>query len=178
MRLFIAADLPAPLIEGLQRVQPASQAGVRVLGTDQLHLTLHFIGEADLDRIDGALRSRPLPAVSLGLDGVGQFASSGGSTTLWAGIRETPELLALHAEVAATLSTLGFRPEAKRFAPHITIARCESSVPAQVSADFVARHASLSTPAVPLTQVSVYSSEFVRDVPRYRRERSYPVAGR
>jgi len=176
LRLFVAADLPDSLIEALQRVQPGPQAGVRLLDADQLHLTLHFIGDADLEQIHGALPSRRFPAVRLGLERVGQFASSGGSTTLWAGVRETPQLLALHAEVSAALSTLGVQPEAKRFAPHITLARCESSVPAQVAADFVRRHASVSVPAVQLTQVSVTSSEFVRDVPRYRRERSYLLA--
>jgi 2'-5' RNA ligase len=140
-----------------------------------MHLTLHFLGEADAGRTVAALRAVSLPAFSLDLAGVGQFPSAGGAVTLWAGVRESPELLGLHAAVAAALAGEGFRPEVRRYAPHVTLARCEAGVAAGVAEGFLARHAGFARPGLPVAGFGLYSSEFVGGVPIYRCVRSFPL---
>ena len=45
-------------------------------------------------------------------------------SVLWAGVRVNPELDALAAHLDHVMDSLGFRPERRRYQPHITVARC------------------------------------------------------
>jgi RNA 2',3'-cyclic 3'-phosphodiesterase len=171
-RLFVAVDLPTAATASLVALQPAARPDVRLAAPDQFHLTLHFIGEADIERIADALSTVAFPAFSLTLQGVGQFPSAGGAVTLWVGVQESSELLELHTAVAAALADEGFRPEARRYTPHITLARCDPGVPAELVDAFVARHAKFAL-EMPIVGFSLYSSEFVGDAPVYRCLRSF-----
>jgi len=124
-KLFVAIGLPAAATAALERIQPPPSAGIRLAEQNQMHLTLHYLGEADVESIAVALEVLAFQRFSLTLEGVGQFPSSGGAVTLWAGVRENADLLGLRTAVAAALAESGFRPEARRYAPHITLARCE-----------------------------------------------------
>src|SRR5438067_4119547 len=103
-RLFVAIAVT----QALAAIQPAPTAGVRLVARDQMHLTLHYLGEADRDRMANALREVAVPTFALTLEGIGQFGSTGGAVTLWVGVRESPELLKLHAAVATALGSEGF----------------------------------------------------------------------
>ena len=176
-RLFVAVELPTSATAQLVRIQPPPSDGVRRTEPRQMHLTLHFIGEADAERIGAALHEVTVPAFELLLEGVGQFPSAGGAVTLWAGVRESPELLGLHATVTAALGREGFRPEARRYTPHISLARCEPGVSEDVVNEFLTRYADFTLPAVPVTRLGLYSSTFVDGVPVYRCEWSFPLTG-
>ena len=174
-RLFVALDLPIAATAKLAHAQPPPMAGIRLVEPGQMHLTLHYIGEANIERMATALHAVAVPAFLLTLEGVGQFPSAGRAVTLWAGVRDNAELLELHAAVAAALAVVGYRPEARRYSPHITLARCKSVVPAGVVTEFLARNAALSLPGLPVTGFGLYSSTVVGGAPVYRRERSFPL---
>ncbi|MBA4192442.1 MAG: RNA 2',3'-cyclic phosphodiesterase [Planctomycetaceae bacterium] len=179
-KLFVAVELPDTVTSELVRVQPPPVAGMRLAEPGQMHLTLHYLGEADIERMAVALTDVCVPAFPLAFDGVGHFPSAGGATTLWAGVRVGAELLALHTAVATALTRQGFLPEARPYTPHITLARCESGVAASVVLEFLAQHAKFSLEGVSATSYGLYSSEFVSGVPVYRREQSFslPPAGK
>lgn len=174
-RLFVAIDLPAAVTAKLARKQPLPMGGIRLVEPSQMHLTLHYIGEADIERMALALQTVAVPAFSLTLEGVGRFPPAGNAHTLWAGVRDSAELLGLHAAVAAALATTGYRPDARRYHPHITLARCKPLVPAGVVTEFLATHAAFSPSEVPVVAFGLYSSTLVGDAPVYRRERSFPL---
>ena len=174
-RLFVAVDLPAAATAELARTRPPPMAGIRLVEPGQMHLTLHYIGEASIERMAAALQAVAVPAFSLTLEGVGQFPPAGKAATLWAGVRDNAELLELHAAVAAALAVEGYRPDTRRYSPHITLARCKPVVPAAVVAEFLARHAALSLPGLPVAAFGLYSSTSVGDATVYRRERSFPL---
>ena len=46
-RLFVAVDLPRSATAELARILPAPLTGCRRAEPDQMHLTLHYLGEAD-----------------------------------------------------------------------------------------------------------------------------------
>lgn len=50
-RLFVAVSLPAATTAELALRQPPPMAGIRLVELGQMHLTLHFIGEADIERM-------------------------------------------------------------------------------------------------------------------------------
>ena len=174
-RLFVAVGLPTSITTALARLQPPPSAGIRLTPPAQMHLTLHFLGEANLERMASALERATVPAFSLAINGLGRFSSAGGAVTLWAGVRATPELLAAHAAVAAALASEGFQPEARPYTPHITLARCAPEAPPGTVEAFLAQHAGISLPAVPVTTFGLYSSRSLADVPVYECERSFPL---
>jgi 2'-5' RNA ligase len=175
-RLFVAVDLPQDTRQALAAVQPAAVPGVRLVASDQMHVTLHYIGDGDIERIAKALATLSEPAFALSMEGVGQFCSADGSVTLWAAIQESNDLRRLHQNVATVLSIEGFRQEARPYTPHVTVARCEPKVGASVADEFLTRHARLHLPALPITAFSLYSSEFLDGVPVYRRERLFRLS--
>jgi 2'-5' RNA ligase len=174
-RLFVALGLPAAAAAELAVIQLPRVAGVRLAEPGQMHLTLHYLGEANVERMAAALRAVAAPAFPLEIEGVGQFPSAGGALTLWAGLRASVALLGLHAAVADALAAEGFQPEARRYTPHITLARCEPGVPADVVAEFLDRRRAFALPGLPVTEFGLYSSARVGDAPVYRCERSFPL---
>ena len=174
-RLFVAVALPDAAIAELVALRPRPAPGIRPAEPDQMHLTLHYIGEADVEQTTAHLGAVAAPAFRLVIEGVGRFPSAGGSVTLWAGVRETSELLGLHKAVATALAAGGFHPEARRYTPHITLARCGPETPIRWADDFLARQAGFTLPAVLVREFGLYSSAFVNDVPVYRLERSFPL---
>jgi 2'-5' RNA ligase len=172
-KLFVAIDLPADVTEELALLQPPRVAGVRLVRRSQMHLTLHFIGRAGIERMAAALEAVEAPAFRLAFEGVGRFPSAGGAVTLWAGVQESAELLGLHATVAAALATAGLRPEARPYTPHVTLARCGPRAPARLVDEFLAQGEAISLSAVSIAGFSLYSSSLVGDAPVYRRERSF-----
>lgn len=174
-RLFVAIDLPPDVTAQLARVQPAPLPGVRLATANQMHLTLHFLGETELDRAVAALLTVNERAFALTIAGVGHFASSKGESTLWAGIRENADLLRLHGAVGAALATIGFCPEARRYTPHITLARCGPDVPSKLVSEFLKRHADLVVPNVHVDRILLYSSVVQSDASFYLRQQEFQL---
>jgi 2'-5' RNA ligase len=170
-RLFVAVELPREVKEQLVRVQPRPATGLRLVQPDQMHLTLHFIGEAELDPIADALSALICAPFEMWLDGICRFPTQGRATTLWAGVRIEPALLGLHASVGALLAVTGYQPESRLFAPHITLARCGHRVPEQFVDDFLSQPAEPAPRRIPVEGFALFSSTIIDDAPVYKRER-------
>ena len=56
-RLFVAIDFPDEIKTALQQCQPLQQPGLRNTRRNQLHLTLHFLGESSVDIIQTFLKA-------------------------------------------------------------------------------------------------------------------------
>jgi RNA 2',3'-cyclic 3'-phosphodiesterase len=142
-----------------------------------MHLTLHYIGEAEADRVSLALRDLRHNRVRLKIAGVGEFRSGDGSVTLWARVEPTAELRSVHASVAAALASIGITAGARPWVPHITLARCRADAPAAVVARLLDAGASLVHSDSMIDTASLCSSLFVGGAPRYTREASIPLLG-
>ncbi len=99
-----------------------------------LHMTLHFIGNVDFDEF-ACLRRQAWQVraarFELAVDCHGHFSKAG---IAWLGCGEVPTALSrLHDELGLCLQPAGYRPEARRYSPHVTSARkmrCSSEMPA------------------------------------------------
>jgi 2'-5' RNA ligase len=174
-KLFVAVDLPPAVTAELGLLQPPRRAGVRLVQRNQMHLTLHYLGKAGIGRVAAVLAAVDVPAFPLVFEGLGRFPSSGGSITLWAGVRLSAELLSLHAAVADALAGQGFQPEARPYCPHVSLARCGSRVPSRVVDDFLAQGEGFLLDAVLIKGFGLYSSTLVDDEPLYRCEQSFSL---
>lgn len=121
MRLFVGVeptpDFRAALAEVQTRLLAAGAEG-RYLPPSNLHMTLAFIGEWPEDVTD-VLPAVPKP-FSVTLSGLGVFT---GAKVLWAGVRPSPELNGLAAEVRKRLDAAEIPYDRQSFNPHITLIR-------------------------------------------------------
>ena len=172
-KLFVAIDLPDFVTAELVRIQPPAVNGIRLVQPDQMHLTLHFIGEFNIEPMAAALGSVKSSEFSLAIEGVGEFPSADGAVTLWAGVKKTPELLVFHEAVARALGGIGIQSEKRPYNPHVTLARCESGVARQMIDEFLNKNAGFSRRAVKVASFGLYSSALIAGAPRYRCETTW-----
>ena len=136
MRLFVAIAISeeirrslALFLNELRVIAPK----VRWARPENLHLTLKFIGEAEpatLKQIENVLTTvRTSGPLDLEFHGLGFFPNAKRPRVFWAGVRSTENLAVLAHSIDIALHTLGFPLETKAFAPHVTLARFNSSVP-------------------------------------------------
>lgn len=98
--------------------------------TENLHLTVRFVGSVDravvegiADRLDGAAG----PAIQLALGETGAFKRSRLARVVWLGLKSgADDLTALAARVEAECQGVGLAPEVRAFQPHLTLARARS----------------------------------------------------
>jgi RNA 2',3'-cyclic 3'-phosphodiesterase len=135
VRLFVALEIPSEVrnllaawIKNLSAVQPSSaQKNVRWVRPENLHVTLKFIGEIPVDKLDSiqgelnAVGSDHL--VELRFRGVGFFPSERRPRVLWVGMEASPNLASLAGEIEQRLEKLGIERERRPFTPHLTLAR-------------------------------------------------------
>lgn len=138
LRLFVALELPEEWTQALARMQADLRARglarLRWVRPEGIHLTLKFLGEVPAPRlagIDAALRGAVAraPDFALRLGAPGTFGR-GSPRVLWVGIEgDLDRLAALQRRVEAVLAPLGFPPEGRPFAPHLTLARVPEAAP-------------------------------------------------
>lgn len=132
MRSFVAVDVRNPQLEQVLRELGSLGAGMKVVASENLHLTLKFLGEVDPGRVDeiyGAMEEAfgfcsPFQGK---LRGLGAFPSPGRMRVVWVGLSEGRErLLEMQGRLEGAFAKLGFRPEGRPFDPHLTIGRVKS----------------------------------------------------
>lgn len=128
-RLFIGIRPPETVRDALLDLMDGVD-DARWQDDDQLHLTLRFVGDVethvadDLAEALSAISFAPFPMV---LRGTGTFERKGRVHTLWAGVAPSPDLLALQKKVERRCVAVGLIPETRKFHPHVTLARLNSS---------------------------------------------------
>ena len=125
-RVFFALVPPPHIREGLGKLsaQIAERVHGRAVPSENIHLTLAFIGAWPVVRmpvltdIGARIETQPIEVV---LDTVGAFRRAG---VAWIGVSTPPPALTLLASTLATsLAAAGVPVEARRFHPHLTLAR-------------------------------------------------------
>ena len=132
MRLFVAIELSEAVRKSLVATQTNLKRkcpNVRWTSTEQLHLTVKFLGEvADKDVpavcdavLQAAAKSAPF---RMQTGACGCFPARGEVRIVWVQAEESGgHLINAAKEVEAHLEPLGFPPENRPFAAHITIGR-------------------------------------------------------
>ncbi len=122
MRLFIAIKLNSEIRNTLADTQQRLiRRGIRgnYTNTDNLHVTLAFIGEYDdPDLITEVLSDLPFSPFTVSLSGLGHFGN-----LWWVGLDENDELVSYVKRLRKALSEAGIPFDKKKFSPHITLVR-------------------------------------------------------
>ena len=132
IRSFVAIELPQETRDKLIIIQEQikqSQAKVRWLNPNGIHLTLKFLGNihpAQVDEIAGtaAREVENEPPLTLRPSGLGAFPSLRNPRVIWVGIQgEVERLRNIQTCLESTLERLGFGREQRPFRPHLTLGR-------------------------------------------------------
>jgi 2'-5' RNA ligase len=129
MRLFIAAELPEGEKRRLEKLREGIGDGFRSVPRENLHLTLKFLGEAPDARVVqvcDALKPLTWPTLTLRTEGLAFFPPRGRINVVAARLGgDVERLRQLHADIESALQPLGFPRDARPFAPHVTLMRCD-----------------------------------------------------
>ncbi|MBE7183930.1 MAG: RNA 2',3'-cyclic phosphodiesterase [Methylobacterium mesophilicum] len=133
-RLFTALEIPRDASLSLSLLRGGLH-GARWIDVENYHLTLRFFGDIEnhlADELVNALDRVNRSSFSLSLSGVGAF---GGRKphSIYAATAPSPELNALQAEIERIGHRLGLPADARRFVPHVTLARLRNTAPLDVA---------------------------------------------
>jgi 2'-5' RNA ligase len=146
-RLFVAVPLPDAVRDELVRlVEPLR--GISWTRPAQLHLTLRFIGDVPVGRIEEIeerLAGIRVESFIVPVEGVGAFPPRGPPRVIWAGVGSGhPHLFQLRQRLDDALLAAGIDLDVRFFQPHITLARCSGGA-APAASPWLHRHREFST---------------------------------
>jgi 2'-5' RNA ligase len=131
LRSFIAIPLPSVVQQQVsvlqQQLRPLFPE-LKNVKTENLHLTLHFLG----DQSEELLAEIGQTMLSIGqkkkifnveLKGLGCFPNLRRPRVLWLGVEPQTELIDIYQHLAAELSKLGLTIDKQPYRPHLTIGR-------------------------------------------------------
>ncbi len=163
LRLFIGILLPEPTRTLLLKTQRALQVqplAVRWIKPENLHITLHFLGDVGPEHVpmlqtELDKRLAGCHAPHLTMHELGAFPTMNRPNVVWAGIKEGVEpLRTLYDRAIEAGKLVGVKPEQRTYHPHITLGYVrKDATPVQKQA---IAHALRSVPA-PHDQTRTYS---------------------
>jgi 2'-5' RNA ligase len=144
-RVFCAIELPQAIrevvVRHIARLKKAvPEAKVSWAREETLHLTLKFLGDIPqlaVENLSDAM-SRAVSGLSpfsVRLEFAKVFPNHGPPRVLWIGINDlSGKLIELHRRLEDEAMKAGFEKEARRFEPHLTLARIRNPKPARTLA--------------------------------------------
>jgi RNA 2',3'-cyclic 3'-phosphodiesterase len=180
LRLFVAFDVSAGAADAVARaVEPWTGAipHVRWVPRENWHVTLKFLGQT-WPRLEGWVRdrvgevARRSGSVPTRLTAMGSFPGRGRARVLWAGIDDASGALGGIAAALDEALRQEFRPEARPFSPHLTVARSEP--PVRLPEGFAEP---LPPVAFTVDRVVLFRSHLRRPAPRYEPLEIFPLIG-
>ena len=181
MRLFLAVDVPEEVVLAVTALfEPwrAAFPNARWVPSEHWHITLKFLGATAADQLPWVAETVGSAVsvhrrVTVDVRGLGAFPSVERARVLWAGVNDPAVGLdALASDLDVRLAPV-FRKEARRFHPHLTVARSEP--PVRLPAGYA--NTSLTTKPFSVDEVVLYRSHLTEGATRYEPLRSFPLGG-
>ena len=167
IRAFIAVQIPdevkSKFAEAQRKLMEAG-ADVRWVKPGNTHITLQFLGDAPvgkIEEIESALGRAATfhQAVDISVEGLGVFPNARRPRVVWIGVSEGADsLAAMQASVSEEMRRLGFEPDKKGFSAHITLGRVKSQKNVQKLASLLEAEKDFRAEEIHLIR-SVLSSE-------------------
>jgi 2'-5' RNA ligase len=185
-RLFFALDPPAALtrkIENLVQKFDAPPNFVRWVRAGNMHITLKFLGEVDEASIPSIVEAArravtPFPAMKLIIEGLGVFPNHEQPQVVWFGLKgDTETLRKMESALSSSLAPLGFPPEDRPFAGHLTIGRVKSGNARGKIARLVRQYHRFYIGEAVSGEVVLYESRLSMEGAVYTKLDSFPLTG-
>jgi len=145
IRSFLCFDIENETVlnrlETTQRRLVQTGADMKLVKTQNIHITIRFIGNtipAMIEKIFEEMKKILFTPFTVHIKGLGTFPNLRYPRVVWAGIAEGAEQLrSVFNQIEPKLRDLGFTPDLRGFSPHLSIARVRSSRNKAELAEFV-----------------------------------------
>ena len=140
-RTFLAIPIPSSteftaMVERLKK-NLQHEKYINYVKTNQIHLTLKFVGETPEEDIQAIIESCQKVAkrhqpFAMDFDRTGFFGSNNVPRVLWLGMNNQPKaLFDLEADLLDAFDDLGYLRDRQNFVPHLTVCRIKQLVDKQ-----------------------------------------------
>jgi 2'-5' RNA ligase len=184
IRTFISVNLDAALhdsIDTLIKKLSASNAGVKWVAPDNVHLTLKFLGnieERRLPEIYAACERAVAEAEPIELDvcAMGCFPNMNRPRVVWVGIEKGAEALhQLQRRLEDELDKIGFPREDRKFKAHLTIGRVKKQKGISRLCQLIEEEREIALGSMRAEKISVMKSKTLPTGPIYTELRTVPL---
>ena len=138
IRSFIAIETPKEIRDNIGVLQTKFKTGldnlVRWVAIENMHLTLIFLGEVKEDflnmvKVQLTSMAKTAKPFEANLNGLGAFPSQKSPRIIWIGIdKGKNEIIDLQLKVEKSLVPIGYKPETRKFHPHLTVGRVKGVI--------------------------------------------------
>ncbi|MGB8980984.1 MAG: RNA 2',3'-cyclic phosphodiesterase [Anaerolineales bacterium] len=137
LRAFIAIEIPLEIRQAIckaaSNLRQGSGALVRWVPTENMHLTLKFLGDvspANVELLTQMLRAEAdlFSGFEIQLGGLASFPNLKRPRVIYVGIQAPAALEALQRGIDSASRRLGYESEERGFSPHLTIGRVRQTV--------------------------------------------------
>ena len=187
MRLFLAIELSAPLLDALESaIEPlrAEAPDIAWVPTAKRHLTLKFLGDVAEERLPRVVAmavaiARQHRPFSMQVANIGAFPNFRRARVVWIGVEHEARLELLHHDLEIAGEAEGFELEGRAFRPHVTLAR----VRMPLELERVKRLARVArridfTATSDVSEITVFESTLASSGAAYRRLHAAQLGGR
>lgn len=179
-RLLVAL-VPPPVVREELAAAARSLSPARTVTTQDIHLTLRFIGDCDAEHAEAlatALATVRVEPFVLPVGGLGVFPSRGPARVLWAGVgRGHTRLHQLRKRVDEALLGVDLTLDVHHFQPHFTLARLEPGQDGRALARLLERRDTFEAPPFRVEAFHLLASgPPIRESARYHQVRTFPLA--
>jgi RNA 2',3'-cyclic 3'-phosphodiesterase len=174
-RLFTGLEIPKALGESLSLLR-GGLPGARWIDPENYHVTLRFIGDVDDDIAQeiawllGKVRRKDF---ELRLDGLQSFGGRKPRAVI-AAVAPSQSVMELQAEHERLLRRVGLDPEARKYTPHVTLARLRDTSSFEV-AEYLSTRGAFRSPPFSVSRFVLFSSRASVGGGPYLVEAAYPL---
>ena len=172
-RGFIAADIPySQIINELASEIKNSGANTKLVGTENIHITLKFLGDTDeelVDKIEDIIKEsvENIDPFEIKLIGTGVFPNPNYIKVMWIGIQDNGELSKIAEHINEKLADFGFEKDRRGFSAHLTIARLKSARNKEKLVEIVEKYREIEFAKIRVESIKLKKSELTPKGPIY-----------
>lgn len=133
IRAFIALDLSPDILNHLDRISADLQRmmnnhAVRWVPTENIHLTLKFLGDVSLGNLSLVKNALDFEAAdcqkfNISIGNLGAFPKIRAPRVVWIGVEGPDSLQSLQRGIESQMARLGYAPDNRPFSAHLTLGR-------------------------------------------------------
>jgi 2'-5' RNA ligase len=186
LRTFIAVEIPERILAGIGQLQKdlkKHRFNVRWVRTENIHLTLKFLGNipaSDVEHISRAIADTAAgqQVFELRASGLGVFPNIRNTRVIWTGLSGNVQALrSLQASLENHLAEKGFQREKRSFKGHLTLGRSKGKIDARQMADSIVSLGDFSSDVFSVRYLSFFQSHLKKGGPPvYTRMMRAPLA--